>query len=160
MTGLTGIPHIKLPGPKQRAILDESHSSITHECRQQSNQAHKTIYRRRELAAARQRRKPPKPVPSQSLWAAFCPGRLPGPAGQLEGPLKGLVPASASDLGRQTGPQVRSGTTRRQQSARVRHRRGAERMAARKGPFAKLRGRGCPSPTPALCQAIPPHRLR
>ena len=34
-----GIPHIKLPGPKRRAILDERHSSFTHGCRQPSNQA-------------------------------------------------------------------------------------------------------------------------
>ncbi len=53
---LTGITHIKLPGPKYRTILDESHCSFTHECRQPSNQAHKTISRRRELAFARQRR--------------------------------------------------------------------------------------------------------
>ncbi len=33
-------------------MLDESHSSITHGCRQPSNQAHKTI-RRRELTAAK-----------------------------------------------------------------------------------------------------------
>ena len=52
----TGITHIKLPGPKYRTILDESHCSFTHECRQPSNQAHKTISRRRELAFARQRR--------------------------------------------------------------------------------------------------------
>ena len=48
---LTGITHIKLPGSKQRTILDESHRSITHGCRQPSNQAHKTISRRGELAA-------------------------------------------------------------------------------------------------------------
>ena len=47
----TGITHIKLPGSKQRTILDESHRSITHGCRQPSNQAHKTISRRGELAA-------------------------------------------------------------------------------------------------------------
>ena len=27
----TGISHIKLPGPKQRTILDESHGSVTHD---------------------------------------------------------------------------------------------------------------------------------
>ena len=48
---LTGITHIKLPGSKQRTILDESHRSISHGCRQPSNQAHKTISRRGELAA-------------------------------------------------------------------------------------------------------------
>ena len=48
---VTGITHIKLPGSKQRTILDESHRSITHGCRQPSNQAHKTISRRGELAA-------------------------------------------------------------------------------------------------------------
>ena len=47
----TGITHIKLPGSKQRTILDESHRSISHGCRQPSNQAHKTISRRGELAA-------------------------------------------------------------------------------------------------------------
>ena len=47
----SGITHIKLPGSKQRTILDESHRSITHGCRQPSNQAHKTISRRGELAA-------------------------------------------------------------------------------------------------------------
>ncbi len=46
-----GITHIKLPGSKQRTILDESHRSISHGCRQPSNQAHKTISRRGELAA-------------------------------------------------------------------------------------------------------------
>ena len=46
-----GITHIKLPGSKQRTILDESHRSITHGCRQPSNQAYKTISRRGELAA-------------------------------------------------------------------------------------------------------------
>ena len=44
-----GISHIKLPGPKHLTIFDESHSSLTHECRQPSHQAHKTIRRRREL---------------------------------------------------------------------------------------------------------------
>ena len=39
----TGITHIKLPGSKQGTILDESHRSITHGCRQPSNQAHRTI---------------------------------------------------------------------------------------------------------------------
>ena len=53
---LTGIPHIKLPGPKHRTILDESHSRFTHEYRQPSNQAHKTIRRRRELVFDGQRR--------------------------------------------------------------------------------------------------------
>ena len=48
---LSGITHIKLPGSKQRTILDESHRSISHGCRQPSNQAHKTISRRGELAA-------------------------------------------------------------------------------------------------------------
>ena len=48
---LPGITHIKLPGSKQRTILDESHRSISHGCRQPSNQAHKTISRRGELAA-------------------------------------------------------------------------------------------------------------
>ena len=48
---LAGITHIKLPGSKQRTILDESHRSISHGCRQPSNQAHKTISRRGELAA-------------------------------------------------------------------------------------------------------------
>ena len=43
-------------GPKQRTMLDENHGSITHQRRQPSNQAHKTISPRRELAAARQRR--------------------------------------------------------------------------------------------------------
>ncbi len=47
----SGITHIKLPGSKQRTILDESHRSISHGCRQPSNQAHKTISRRGELAA-------------------------------------------------------------------------------------------------------------
>ena len=51
MQVLPGITHIKLPGSKQRTILDESHRSITHGCRQPSNQAHKTISRRGELAA-------------------------------------------------------------------------------------------------------------
>ena len=50
-SALAGITHIKLPGSKQRTILDESHRSITHGCRQPSNQAHKTISRRGELAA-------------------------------------------------------------------------------------------------------------
>ena len=40
---LAGITHIKLPGSKQGTILDESHRSITHGCRQPSNQAHRTI---------------------------------------------------------------------------------------------------------------------
>ena len=48
---LAGITHIKLPGSKQRTILDESYRGITHGCRQPSNQAHKTISRRGELAA-------------------------------------------------------------------------------------------------------------
>ena len=48
---ISGITHIKLPGSKQRTILDESHRSISHGCRQPSNQAHKTISRRGELAA-------------------------------------------------------------------------------------------------------------
>ena len=48
---IAGITHIKLPGSKQRTILDESHRSISHGCRQPSNQAHKTISRRGELAA-------------------------------------------------------------------------------------------------------------
>ena len=47
---LSEIPHIRLPGPKQRTMLDESHGSITHQRRQPSNQAHKTIWPRRELA--------------------------------------------------------------------------------------------------------------
>ena len=46
-----GITHIKLPGSKQRTILNVSHRSISHGCRQPSNQAHKTISRRGELAA-------------------------------------------------------------------------------------------------------------
>ncbi len=50
-TTSAGITHIKLPGSKQRTILDESHRSISHGCRQPSNQAHKTISRRGELAA-------------------------------------------------------------------------------------------------------------
>ena len=53
---LADISHIKLPGPRQGTMLDESHRSISHERRQPSHQAHKTISRRRELAAARQRR--------------------------------------------------------------------------------------------------------
>ena len=51
--GSTGIPHIKPPGPKRRTILAESHRSTTHECRQPSHQAHKTIRRRRELVFER-----------------------------------------------------------------------------------------------------------
>ena len=47
----TGITHIKLPGSKQGTILDESHRSITHGCRQPSHRAYKTICRRGELAA-------------------------------------------------------------------------------------------------------------
>ena len=42
-TSPAGITHIKLPGSKQGTILDESHRSITHGCRQPSNQAHRTI---------------------------------------------------------------------------------------------------------------------
>ena len=34
---IAGIPHIKLPGPKQRTILDESDGNITHGCRQPSH---------------------------------------------------------------------------------------------------------------------------
>ncbi len=47
---LTGIPLIKLPGRKQRTVLDERRGSINCECRQTFHQAHKTIRRRRELA--------------------------------------------------------------------------------------------------------------
>ena len=46
---LADIPHIKLPGSRQRTMLDESHSSFSHEYRQPPNQAHKTIWPRREL---------------------------------------------------------------------------------------------------------------
>ena len=53
---VTGITHIKLPGSKQRTILDESHLSITHERRQPSHRAYKTICRRGELAFDGQRR--------------------------------------------------------------------------------------------------------
>ena len=52
----SGITHIKLPGSKQRTILDESHRSITHGCRQPSHRAYKTICRRGELAFDGQRR--------------------------------------------------------------------------------------------------------
>lgn len=53
---LAGITHIILTGPKHLTILDESHRSITHECRQLSHQTHKTICRPRELVFDGQRR--------------------------------------------------------------------------------------------------------
>ena len=40
---LAGITHIKLPGPKQRTILDESHRSITHGCRQPSKSSSQNL---------------------------------------------------------------------------------------------------------------------
>ena len=46
----TRIPHIELPGPKQRTIFDQSHGSVTDECRQPSHQAHKAICRGNDLA--------------------------------------------------------------------------------------------------------------
>ena len=69
-TPLTGIPHIELPGPKRRTILDESYRSITHERRQPSHRAHKTISRRRELAFDGQRR-----------WLSLRMHSLPTPSG-------------------------------------------------------------------------------
>ena len=48
--------HIKPPGSKQGTILEESGRTITHERRQPSHQAHKTIRRRRELVFDGQRR--------------------------------------------------------------------------------------------------------
>lgn len=50
------IPHIKLPGPKEHTVLNKSHGNVTHECRQQFNQALRTVQRRRELAFDEQRR--------------------------------------------------------------------------------------------------------
>ena len=46
---LVDIPRNKLPEPRQRTILDESHGIITHERRQPSNQAYRTICGRSEL---------------------------------------------------------------------------------------------------------------
>ena len=39
----SGIPHIKLPGSERLTILDESHCSVTYECREPSHQAHETF---------------------------------------------------------------------------------------------------------------------
>ena len=50
MLVFTDIPHTKLPGPRQRTKLDESHGSFSHECRQPPNQAHGIIRRCRQLA--------------------------------------------------------------------------------------------------------------
>ena len=53
-TQFIDISHINLPGPMERTMLDESHSSITHERGQLSNEAHQTICRRRELTFDKQ----------------------------------------------------------------------------------------------------------
>ena len=65
------ISHIKLPVPRQHTMLDESDDSISHERRQPSNQAHKTIFRRPELAVARQRRQLSPRLHSPQLLQAY-----------------------------------------------------------------------------------------
>jgi hypothetical protein len=74
-SALTDIYHIKLPGSRQLTVSDESHGSIIHERRQPSNQDHKAISRRCELAAAKQRRQlsprsPPTPSGTVAYWCA------------------------------------------------------------------------------------------
>ena len=119
----TGISYIKLPGPKERTMLDENHGSITHQSRQPSNQAQKTISRRRELAFARQRRQlSPRlhslPTPPGTHLPLGCPPsddpkdvRYPGTA--WSPPIRSSPPPADRNTSRGTATSASWNTSRR-----------------------------------------------